>query len=364
MKVTLQNLTKKYPSRNKKQPMDVVAVNDFSFEIPDGKLIGLLGPSGCGKSTTLNLLSGLQKPTSGKIFFGDDDVTNLPPENRGVGLVFQNYALYPHLTVRQNITFPLENRKGKDKLSKAQMADMALEAAKLVQIDGLMDRKPSELSGGQQQRVAIARALVKMPRILLLDEPLSNLDARLRLQTREEIRRIQQETGITTVFVTHDQEEAMSISDLIVVMKDGVVQQIGKPQEVYDDPVNLFVAKFLGTPPINTFDGSIKDGSLYIGDTPVMDVNCNFEGTADVAVRPEGFVPFEDGALVCGLKRIEVMGRDISVVCEHPAFTGESFRAIVDSDDLPKITGTSVRFALKSNKIFAFRKDTGERIRF
>ena len=182
MKVTLQNLTKKFPSRNKKQPADVIAVNDFTFEIPDGVLLGLLGPSGCGKSTTLNLLSGLQKPTSGRIFFGDDDVTDLPAENRGVGLVFQNYALYPHLTVRQNITFPLENRTGKDKLTHQQMADMALEAAKLVQIEELMDRKPKELSGGQQQRVAIARALVKMPRILLLDEPLSNLDARLRLQ--------------------------------------------------------------------------------------------------------------------------------------------------------------------------------------
>ena len=156
----------------------------------------------------------------------------------------------------------------------------------------------------------------------------------------------------------------MSISDLIVVMKDGVVQQIDKPQEVYDDPDNLFVAKFLGTPPINTFHGSIKDGKLYIGETPIMDVNCNYNGTADVAVRPEGFVPCEDGSLVCSIKRIEVMGRDISVVCEHPAFTGESFRAIVDSDDLPKITGTSVRFTLKTSKIFAFRKDTGERIVF
>ena len=364
MKVTLQNLTKKFPSRNKKQPQDVIAVNDFSFEIPDGQLIGLLGPSGCGKSTTLNLLSGLQKPTSGKIFFGDDDVTNLPPENRGVGLVFQNYALYPHLTVQQNITFPLENRKGKDKLTKQQMADMALEAAKLVQIDGLMDRKPSELSGGQQQRVAIARALVKMPRILLLDEPLSNLDARLRLQTREEIRRIQRETGITTIFVTHDQEEAMSISDLIVVMKDGVVQQIGKPQEVYDDPINLFVAKFLGTPPINVFDGYFQNGKLFIGDTPVLDADCDYDGHLEVAVRPEGLIPSEDGSLTCNLKRIEVMGRDISVVCEHPFFTGECFRAIVASDDLPKLTGTTVRFALKPNKVFAFREDTGARIRF
>ena len=227
MKVVLKNLTKTFPSLNRKEKKDVIAVNDFTFEIPDGALVGLLGPSGCGKSTTLNLLSGLLTPTSGRVFFGEDDVTDLPAENRGVGLVFQNYALYPHLTVRQNITFPLENLRGKDKLTKQQMADKALEAARLVQIEGLMDRKPSELSGGQQQRVAIARALVKMPRVLLLDEPLSNLDARLRLQTREEIRRIQRSTGITTVFVTHDQEEAMSISDLNVVMRDGVVQQVG-----------------------------------------------------------------------------------------------------------------------------------------
>ena len=206
MKVVLENLTKIFPSRSKKAGEEVIAVNDFSFEIPDGKLIGLLGPSGCGKSTTLYMISGLQKPTSGKIYFGDDDITALSPENRGVGLVFQNYALYPHMTVKQNILFPLQNLKGEDKMSKDDMLKRAYEAAKLVQIDNLMDRKPSELSGGQQQRVAIARALVKMPRVLLLDEPLSNLDARLRLQTREEIRRIQRETQITTIFVTHDQE--------------------------------------------------------------------------------------------------------------------------------------------------------------
>ena len=223
MKVVLQNLTKIFPSRNKKSGEEVVAVNDFSFEIPDGKLIGLLGPSGCGKSTTLYMISGLQKPTSGRIFFGDDDVTELTPENRGIGLVFQNYALYPHMTVQQNIMFPLENLKGKDKLSKEEMLKRTHEVAKLVQIDELMGRKPAELSGGQQQRVAIARALAKMPRVLLLDEPLSNLDARLRLQTREEIRRIQKSTKITTIFVTHDQEEAMSISDYIVVMKQGVL---------------------------------------------------------------------------------------------------------------------------------------------
>lgn len=364
MKVTLQNLTKKYPSRNKKQPQDVVAVNNFTFEIPDGKLIGLLGPSGCGKSTTLNLLSGLQKPTSGHIFFDDDDVTDLPAVNRGVGLVFQNYALYPHLTVRQNITFPLENRKGKDKLTKAQMAEMALEAAKLVQIDELMDRKPSELSGGQQQRVAIARALVKMPRILLLDEPLSNLDARLRLQTREEIRRIQRSTGITTVFVTHDQEEAMSISDLIVVMKDGVVQQIGKPQEVYDSPVNLFVAKFLGTPPINVFDGTVKDEKLYIGSEAVLAVPGVADQPVIAAIRPEGFVLSETGALTCRLSGVEVMGRDISVVSTHTSSQNVTIRSIISAENQVNVSSAAVRFDLKPNKIFLFNRQTETRIPF
>ena len=257
MKVVLENLTKTFSSRNR-DGSTVTAVDHFNFEIPDGKLIGLLGPSGCGKSTTLNLISGLEAPTSGRILFGDQDVTKLPPEERGVGLVFQNYALYPHLTVEQNIIFPLQNLKGDKKMTREAMHQKALEVARLVQIEQLMNRKPKEMSGGQQQRVAIARALVKIPRVLLLDEPLSNLDARLRLQTREELRRIQRETGVTTIFVTHDQEEAMSISDLIVVMKKGVLQQIDKPQNTYDDPANLFVAQFLGTPQINTFDARIR----------------------------------------------------------------------------------------------------------
>ena len=247
MKVVLQGLTKKFPPRGGKGE-GVVAVKDFTFEIPDGKLVALLGPSGCGKSTMLNMICGLEKPTEGRIFFGDDDVTEISPELRGVGMVFQNYALYPHMSVYNNIIFPLGNLKGEEKMTKEQMKERADKVAGLVQIQELLERKPKELSGGQQQRVAIARALVKTPRLLLMDEPLSNLDARLRLQTREEIRRIQRETGVTTVFVTHDQEEAMSISDMIVVMKDGELHQFGKPQEVYDDPANLFVAKFLGTP--------------------------------------------------------------------------------------------------------------------
>ena len=361
MTVTLKNLMKVFPSAGKKNTTPVVAVNDFSIEIGDGQLIALLGPSGCGKSTILNLLSGLYKPTSGEIYFGDDDVTNLPPENRGVGLVFQNYALYPHLTVKQNIVFPLENRKGKDKLTRQQMSEMAENIAGLVQLKGLLDRKPSELSGGQQQRVAIARALVKEPSILLLDEPLSNLDARLRLQTREEIRRIQRSTGVTTIFVTHDQEEAMSISDLIVVMKEGKLQQKGRPQEVYDDPRNLFVARFLGTPPINVFSGEIKCGKLYIGEEALMTVDIP-DQPVDVAIRPEGLTLDGKGVFTCNLDRVEVMGRDISVVAAHKESQNEVVRAIVDSDNICDLKGDTVSFGIKENKIFIFDKKTGDRI--
>ena len=364
MKVVLENLTKIFPSRDKKAGKEVVAVNDFTFEIPDGKLIGLLGPSGCGKSTTLYMISGLQKPTSGKIYFGDDDVTQVSTEHRGIGLVFQNYALYPHMTVRQNIMFPLENLKGKDKMSKNDMLERATYAAKLVQIDDLMDRKPSELSGGQQQRVAIARALVKMPRVLLLDEPLSNLDARLRLQTREEIRRIQKETGITTVFVTHDQEEAMSISDMIVVMKLGVVQQIGKPQDVYDDPVNLFVAKFLGTPPINVLTGRVEGGQLFIGEESVMDIAGVADQEVFVGIRPEGFELDPQGRLSCQLKNLEVMGRDVSIVSTNAASVNPVIRSIVNADYKVDITSNAIRYNLKAHKLFVFNKETEERIYF
>ena len=417
MKIELQNLTKKFPNRNRKNPGEVIAVNDFTFEIPDGQLIGLLGPSGCGKSTTLNLICGLEKPTAGKIFFGGRDVTALPPELRGVGMVFQNYALYPHMTVRKNILFPLENLKGKDKLTQAEMNKRAEDAARLVQIDELMDRKPGELSGGQQQRVAIARALVKLPQVLLLDEPLSNLDARLRLQTREEIRKIQRATKITTVFVTHDQEaiaralvklpqvllldeplsnldarlrlqtreeirkiqratkittvfvthdqeEAISISDLIVVMKDGLLQQIGKPQEVYDNPQNLFVAKFLGTPPIGIFRGEVRSGKLYIGGIPVLSVPGAADGKVLAGIRPEGFLLREDGPLCCSLAGVEVMGRESSVVASHPDCEAASFRAIVDASQLADPDAEKVRFALKPEKVYLFDPQTEARIPF
>ena len=360
MKVVLDHLTKRFPNRNRKIHTEVTAVSDFTFEIPDGKLVGLLGPSGCGKSTTLNLICGLEKTTSGRIFFGEDDVTDLPPEKRGIGFVFQNYALYPHLTVLENILFPLQNLRGPDRLSKEEMLRRAREAMSLVQIERLEERKPGEMSGGQQQRVAIARALVKMPKVLLLDEPLSNLDARLRLQTREEIRRIQQETKITTIFVTHDQEEAMSISDMIVVMKEGVLQQLGRPQDVYDEPENMFVAKFLGTPPINMFEGEVRGGRLFVGGDGILSAPAAGDAKVYVGIRPEGFVVDADGPLQCGLRRVEIMGRDTSVVCTHPAAQSDTIRAIVPSDTRPE--ADRVRFSLKADKVFIFDRETENRL--
>jgi multiple sugar transport system ATP-binding protein len=377
MEIRLENVTKAFPN---KDGSEVIAVNNLNVVIPSGKLVGLLGPSGCGKSTTLYMIAGLHTLSKGKIYFGDEDVTSLAPEKRGIGLVFQNYALYPHMTVYKNIKFPLDNVKidepdldenGNQKvnengelvfkkrpLTKEEKDEAILWAAKLVQIDELLDRKPSQLSGGQQQRVAIARALVKKPRVLLLDEPLSNLDARLRLQTREEIKRIQRETGITTIFVTHDQEEALSISDEIVVMNYGVKQQVDEPQTVYNDPANLFVAKFLGTPPINCFAGEVKDKAVYIDNEKIYDLDVE-DQKVTIGIRPEGFIVDEKGCFTADISMLEHIGRDISLICTHDACEKPSFRVIVDADTT--IPNKVVKFNLKSNKVFVFNVN-GERI--
>lgn len=542
LSIKLENLTKVF--YDKKGGKDTRAVDDFDVVIPAGKLIGLLGPSGCGKSTTLYMIAGLLAPTSGKIFFGDEDVTELSPEKRGIGLVFQNYALYPHMTVRKNILFPLENmnlrkhsiddayrkayliessseattyyqyldrleslqnkyrhfesdakaryqnevfvqmaqfKKSQDELKKAKnkqevsilkaehkqklktfkntlleerkkfdqqyieekrsivpenldlllpaikakfrevestyelkkkeikasikkqsqhdsirqqaeldaaldqiipksvkivhdaknvnyrklMNDSAIEMAKLVGIEDQLEKTPAQLSGGQQQRVAIARALVKKPKVLLLDEPLSNLDARLRLQTREEIKRIQKETGITTVFVTHDQEEAMSISDEIVLMNFGEEQQKGVPQDVYDQPENLFVAKFLGTPPIGLYNAQLKSSKVYVGDSVVFE-SPKLKNEADreviLGVRPEGYIPNEHGNFAIDCDYIETIGRDLSVVATHKNAITTTFRIIL-SDITDQIKERSViKFSLKPNKTYVFDAKNGRRI--
>lgn len=384
MEIRLKNLTKEFPGNPKKNIPDTVAVDNLSVTIPDGELVGLLGPSGCGKSTTLYMIAGLKNPTSGEIWFGDQDVTNLTPEKRGIGLVFQNYALYPHMTVYKNVAFPLPNirvekpryyRSGEPvldengnqvyaprKLNKAEIDALVRQTSKLVQIDEYLDRKPSQLSGGQQQRVAIARALVKKPKVLLLDEPLSNLDARLRIQTREEIRRIQKETGITTVFVTHDQEEAMSICDKIVVMKLGVQQQIGAPQEVYNDPHNLFVATFLGTPPINVFKGHIEQDGIYIGSDKVLENTKGYEPKAVfIGIRPEGFL-FGAGHDTLGMhvENVTIMGRDILLNASHKDCTKPIIKVELSSDI--KLEQGDVRCGVRPDKIFVFDGKTEERL--
>ena len=638
MEIRIKDLTKIFSGDAKKNIRDTVAVKDLNFTVPDGKLVGLLGPSGCGKSTTLYMISGLQSPTSGEVWFGDQEVTNLAPEKRGIGLVFQNYALYPHMTIYKNIEFPLTNLKvevplvnfydfhltytytlkksdipegvvktavalaksiglkkrdvsvtnqvnegtitlfitlhdvspvvndlykknlgivlegatlleesnvqtsealydasfratvnvtneaemldviykgnlgkkfntanidetiktvksvikkyaspegviisrlqngeyelmarfvklrrssfdailselnsaasflshvtsitnvrnkelsaafkknfasqhliisdfklyyleGKTKvyfrlhrvkrekaeeakeflretfdlsdinmeitqaiahrrLTKEERRDIVYDAAKLVQVDEYLQRKPNQLSGGQQQRVAIARALVKKPKVLLLDEPLSNLDARLRLQTREEIRRIQKETGITTVFVTHDQEEAMSISDEIVVMKLGEMQQIDAPQNVYNNPANLFVAMFLGTPPINVFKGHIGNGQVKIGEDVIYenkkDKALKDEKDVFVAIRPEGFSmskPNEGQGLRCDVEMIQVLGRDISIVAKNDSCTKPTFKVIISAED--QTAETKLCLSIKKNKMFVFDGETEQRI--
>ncbi len=352
MRVVLDHITKKFG--------DFTAVSEFSAVLEDGELVSLLGPSGCGKSTLLNMLSGILPVSGGKIFFDDQDVTAMPPEKRGIGLVFQNYALYPHMTVMGNICFPLETQK----VPKAERIERANEIAKLVHVDMLMNRKPSELSGGQQQRVAIARALVKNPRLLLLDEPLSNLDARLRLEMREEIRRIQQRTGVTTIFVTHDQEEALSISDRIVLMRSGVLQQNDLPQRLYNEPANQFVADFLGNPPINNIPGSIQNGLFVTEDGKAEAKLPMLEGVengrkVNFSVRSESFVLDEKGPIACEVTRMYQMGKEEMA---YLRMGGHDFRAYIDADAGLK-AGDHVRLGLKKRGVFLFDRETGERIR-
>ena len=350
MKITIENLTKKFG--------DFTAVNNFNATIESGELIALLGPSGCGKSTMLNMLSGILPVTEGKIYFDNDDVTDIGAEKRGVGLVFQNYALYPHMTVLENIAFPLEIKKVK----KAEREAKAIEMAKLVHVDMLLNRKPKELSGGQQQRVAIARALIKNPRVLLLDEPLSNLDARLRIEMREEIRRIQQETKITTIFVTHDQEEAMSISDKIVLMKDGVLQQKDDPQNLYDEPANCFVADFLGNPPINKTHGVVKDGKIVLDGDCIVEIP-GVEKIADgtkvtMSMRAESIVVDENGTIETTVDTKYVIGKEVLAYLDLGA---HHVRAYVPAEKELQ-HGEKVKVSLKKTGVFVFDETSGERL--
>ena len=348
MDLTLKDLTKQFGT--------TTAVDRVNLTIPGGKLTGLLGPSGCGKSTMLYMISGLLNATEGQILFGDRDVTTLPPDRRNIGLVFQNYALYPHMTVFENIAFPLGNKRGAQKMSKAQMRDAVERVAELVQIQDFMKRRPKELSGGQQQRVAIARALVKEPDVLLLDEPLSNLDARLRMEMRQEVRRIQLESKVTTIFVTHDQEEAMSITDLIVLMKWGVVQQVGPAHEIYMNPHNDFVASFMGNPPITYVNVTAKDGAVTLPGGAVLPVPGCPEGTLRMGIRPEAWTPGK--TIGVRLDHVDMRGQDQIV-----DFTlgGTRITATLDAE-YEAAAGKEMFLDIRPTRCYFFDPETGKRL--
>ena len=351
MEVKLRGLTKRFGK--------TTAVNGIDVTFQDGKLTGLLGPSGCGKSTTLYMIAGLESVTEGDIFFGSRDVTTLMPEKRNIGLVFQNYALYPHMSVEENIAFPLTNRKHPEtgrRCTRAECRQAVEEIARLVQIEDLLKRKPGQLSGGQQQRVAIARALVKQPDVLLLDEPLSNLDARLRMEMRSEIRRIQQESKVTTIFVTHDQEEAMSITDEIVLMRQGSVQQVAPPHTMYADPVNCFAASFMGNPPISYVDAELRDGWAVLSDGLRLPCGAKAQGKVRIGIRPEawsigGDIPVE-------LTSVEMRGQDQVVGFR---LSGHEIRAILDAEQEVR-PGQRLDLRLRENRCYCFDPVTETRL--
>ncbi len=339
------------------------ALKSIDLVIEEGSLVCLLGPSGCGKTTILNLIAGLLDPTSGDILFDGKSVVNLHPKDRNIGMVFQNYALYPHMSVLENVTFPL--RVGKNKMSVDEANKIAEEFMKLTDIYELKDKKPNALSGGQQQRVAIARALVQSPKILLLDEPLSNLDARLRLKIREEIRTLVNKIGVTTVFVTHDQEEALSISNKVALMDQGVIQQYDIPQNLYLNPVNLFVAKFIGNPIINTyqveFDGKTfkgKDFSIeksYLKDELFrLPVNSK---EYILGIRPEHFLVSKDGPIEVIVDSVEMIGRYTIL---HFNLEGKPSRVVVDSK-IPFVSGQKVNISIDLENMYIFNSD-GSRV--
>lgn len=343
------------------------ALKSIDLKIEDGDLVCLLGPSGCGKTTILNLIAGLLDPTDGDILFDNNSVVNLHPKDRGIGLVFQNYALYPHMTVLENVMFPLT--VGKDKMSKDKAKQEAQKYMKITSIEELADKKPSTMSGGQQQRVAITRALVQNPKVLLLDEPLSNLDARLRLKIREEIRRLVKEIGITTVFVTHDQEEALSISDKIVLMDQGVVQQYDIPHNLYLDPVNLFVAKFMGNPIINIYEAH-NNGSMLTTDDFNIDLSKLDESkyrsqlvdneNYTLGIRPEYFnlvSEKEQDTIEIDVESVELIGKDAIV-----NFRLNNIFSKTTTDTTHRILeGDKLNLSIDYNNIYIFDKE-GRRV--
>ncbi|HSN12642.1 MAG TPA: sn-glycerol-3-phosphate ABC transporter ATP-binding protein UgpC [Propionibacteriaceae bacterium] len=359
--VTFKDASRVYPGS------DHPAVDKLSLEIGDGEFMVLVGPSGCGKSTSLRMLAGLEEVNTGNIYIGDRDVTDLPPKDRDIAMVFQNYALYPHMTVADNMGFALKMQG----VGKQERSERVLEAAKLLGLEDFLNRKPKALSGGQRQRVAMGRAIVRQPQVFLMDEPLSNLDAKLRVSTRTQIAALQTRLGVTTVYVTHDQVEAMTMGDRVAVMKDGVLQQVDTPLTLYDKPANLFVAGFIGSPAMNLMSGPIVEGGVNIGDFTVpvsreVLAKAAGEKTLTLGIRPETFILADQG-IGLDVAVVEELGADAYVygtlagLSEDARLNAQQVVARISSRRPPE-RGAMVRLGVDAEHIHVFSDVTQERL--
>ena len=347
--VTLQNVKKSFGATD--------VIHGINVDIQDGEFIVIVGPSGCGKSTLLRMVAGLETVTSGDVMIGGDRANEKEPMERDIAMVFQNYALYPHMSVRQNMGYGLKIAG----MPKDQINDKVEEAAKLLQLEPLLDRKPKQLSGGQRQRVAMGRAIVREPAVFLFDEPLSNLDAKLRVQMRLEIRELQDKLGITSLYVTHDQVEAMTMADRMIVMNGGVAEQIGTPLEVYETPSTLFAAQFIGSPAMNIFDAEIVDGAAKIGDAIIGSVQGIEDGPVKLGLRPEHLVLDDAGPIATTIQMSEPLGANTLL---HGRLAGQSDAITISLAGVHTIDekGATMQFSIKPENMHLFDPDSGKRL--
>jgi sn-glycerol 3-phosphate transport system ATP-binding protein len=344
--VSLKALRKVYPN-------GFEAVKPASFDIAQGEFVVLVGPSGCGKSTMLRMIAGLEDISEGDLFIGDRVVNDVDPADRDIAMVFQNYALYPHMTVRKNIGYGLKNRK----IPKDRIDAKVAEASAMLNLDDYLDRKPSQLSGGQRQRVAMGRAIVRDPELFLFDEPLSNLDAKLRNQMRIEIKALQRRLGVTSVYVTHDQVEAMTMADRIIVMNGGRIEQIGTPAEIYHAPATTFVASFMGAPPMNLMAGRFENGFARIGQLALIPAPAGRSGKITIGIRPEDIMPDGAGEIPLDIAIVEELGAHRLL---HGTLDGQPISVHVGKDSV--VTTGPLRVTLKSDAVSLFDTETGMRL--
>ncbi|MEL6571237.1 MAG: sn-glycerol-3-phosphate ABC transporter ATP-binding protein UgpC [Pseudomonadota bacterium] len=343
--VAIENIRKVYPN-------GFEALTPSSFQIQEGEFVVLVGPSGCGKSTLLRMIAGLEEITDGELRIGDRVVNDVDPADRDIAMVFQNYALYPHMTVRKNIAYGLKNRK----TPPDEIAQKVTEAADMLNLNDYLDRKPSQLSGGQRQRVAMGRAIVRDPALFLFDEPLSNLDAKLRNQMRIEIKALQRRLSVTSVYVTHDQVEAMTMADRIIVMNAGRIEQIGTPSEVYHSPASTFVASFMGAPPMNLIDARAADGKIHLGERAVAEAN-GTTGPITLGIRPEDLIPHNEGEIAINVDIVEELGAHRLL---HGSVGGERVTVHVGKD--VAIGTGNLQVGIKPGAISLFDTKTGLRL--